>query len=241
MRRKAPIRKLTRVARNADTLTEELPADVMLDPRDVEAAVVEGEDEQEVADDGSHLPVMADTAPTEEDGPQEVFEEPDVEVESEVQATATEAPGDGSEHPPATPPSKRDQLLGVARSQLGYRERGNNGTKYGRWYGMNHQPWCAMFVSWVAAKSGVGKAIPKFAYCPSGAAWFRRRGRWGHKPRKGAIVFYRFKSSVINHVGIVEAVRKGGGIVTIEGNTSNAVRRRVRRTGIAGYGYPAYP
>jgi CHAP domain len=175
-----------------------------------------------------------------DDEPRGVSPDADVEVEPEVEDTELVPPAEVGEAQAAARAARRDKVLQVARSQIGYRERPNNRTKYGRWYKMNRQPWCAMFVSWVAAKSGAGKAIPRFAYCPSGAAWFRKRRRWGRQPRKGAIVFFKLNSSVINHVGIVEAVHNGGSIVTIEGNTSDAVRRRVRRTGIAGYGYPAY-
>jgi hypothetical protein len=134
-------------------------------------------------------------------------------------------------------------LLRVARSQLGYREGANNNTKYGRWYGMNHAAWCDMFVAWCANECGALKIVGKFAYTPYHAGWFHDHGRWGSKPRVGAIVFFDWagshKISAIDHVGIVEAVRKGS-IVTIEGNTDNRVMRRVRRIGIAGYGYPKY-
>lgn len=134
-------------------------------------------------------------------------------------------------------------LLRVARSQLGYREGANNNNKFGRWYGMNHAPWCDMFVSWCANECGALKIVGKFAYTPYHADWFHKHGRWGSKPRVGAIIFFDWggshKISAIDHVGIVEAVRKGS-VVTIEGNTDNRVMRRVRRTGIAGYGYPVY-
>ena len=41
---------------------------------------------------------------------------------------------------------------------------------YGEWYGMNGQPWCAMFVSWCAWQAGVfgRRNLPKYAYCPYG-------------------------------------------------------------------------
>jgi surface antigen len=101
-----------------------------------------------------------------------------------------------------------------------------------------------MFISWCADRAGVAKAVGKFAYTPSHAQWFKDHGRWGSRPRKGAIVFYDWSGThsiaAIDHVGIVEAVRADGAIVTIEGNTEDVVRRRVRRSGIAGYGYPAY-
>jgi hypothetical protein len=50
--------------------------------------------------------------------------------------------------------AKVRDVVRVATSQLGYHERGDNLTKYGAWYGLNGQPWCGMFVSWVFAKAG---------------------------------------------------------------------------------------
>jgi hypothetical protein len=221
-------------------LTEEWmrASNLILDNSDTDAPMVEGEDTQEVAEEEAGTPEEPDTAPTAEDGPQDMPQDRGSEIEDEVEDLEEEDLTEALEAR-AQKQAKAKNMLKVARSQIGYREGANNNTKYGRWYKLNHQPWCAMFVSWVAAKSGAGKVVPKFAYCPSGAAWFRKRKRWGQKPKVGAIVFFKF-SGKIDHVGIVEARRKGGGIVTIEGNTSDAVRRRVRRTHIAGYGYPAY-
>lgn len=141
-------------------------------------------------------------------------------------------------------------VLRVARSQIGYTEGRNDWTKYGAWYGLNNKPWCAMFVSWVAYKAGASKIIPRHAYTPAGADWFKERKRWGTKPRVGAIVYFNFPGDGVNrisHVGIVEAVKADGSIVTIEGNTNasgsrlgSGVYRKIRKVGIVGYGYPAY-
>ena len=43
--------------------------------------------------------------------------------------------------------NQRDDIIGVAKTQLGYTEGANNATKYGTWYGLPNQPWCAMFIS----------------------------------------------------------------------------------------------
>jgi peptidoglycan hydrolase-like protein with peptidoglycan-binding domain len=145
------------------------------------------------------------------------------------------------------------KILNIARSQLGYREGRNNASKYGQWYGLDHAPWCDMFISWVGAQAGAQKVIGRAAYTPSHAAWFQALGRWGRTPRRGAIVFFDFPDSVrrIQHVGIVESVRRDGRIVTIEGNASpgtrgsqsngNGVYRRVRALNhVVGFGYPHY-
>jgi len=41
------------------------------------------------------------------------------------------------------------QIVEIAKKELNYQESANNNTKYGKWYGLNNNPWCAMFVSWV--------------------------------------------------------------------------------------------
>ncbi|GAB4064147.1 CHAP domain-containing protein [Angustibacter speluncae] len=143
-----------------------------------------------------------------------------------------------------------EDVLNVARSQLGFAEQppGSNRSPYGAWYPMDGQPWCAMFVSWCADRAGAAALIPKHAFTPSGAAWFRERGQWGSQPRIGAIVYFQWpKMNRIAHVGIVESVRGDGAVVSIEGNTDSAggrtggkVMRQVRRANIAGFGYPAY-
>src|SRR5947209_10094929 len=140
-------------------------------------------------------------------------------------------------------------VLDVARSQIGYREGPNNDTKYGAWYGLNNQPWCAMFVSWCAAQVSALDIIPKHAWTPAGAQWFQQQGRWGGAPQSGAIVYFDFPGGFngVEHVGIVETVEGDGSVVTIEGNTNNngsgngdGVYRMRRRSSIVGYGYPAY-
>lgn len=124
--------------------------------------------------------------------------------------------------------SKRNEFVALAHKQVGIKERRTNRTKYGKWYGMDGQPWCAMFVSWCADQVGIPRTtIPKFAWTPSGYEWFRRRGQGrrvgrtttGLKP--GDIVFYWSRSTGrIGHVGIVYKVVSKTRVVTIEGNTS---------------------
>jgi peptidoglycan hydrolase-like protein with peptidoglycan-binding domain len=143
-------------------------------------------------------------------------------------------------------------MLDVVRSQLGYTESGSGWTKFGAWWAERHnksqewarEPWCDMFLAWAADQAGLISVVGDSAWTPGHAQWFKDRGRWGHTPRRGAIVFFDWQGSknipAIDHVGIVEAVRSNGTIVTIEGNTSNQVKRRERSGLVAGYGYPAY-
>jgi surface antigen len=147
-------------------------------------------------------------------------------------------------------------MLNTARSELGVVEGPrSNETPYNDWYyGRNvhgaSYPWCATFVSWVAYMAGCGDLVPKHAYTPAGAQWFKDRGQWHDTPQVGDIVFFKWRVAGvlrIAHVGIVEGVRPDGSIVSIEGNTDAAggrtggkVMRQIRRANIAGYGRPAY-
>lgn len=150
--------------------------------------------------------------------------------------------------------SPEDRVLDVVRSQLGYTESGGGWTKFGAWWASRHgkptswarEPWCDMFLAWAAAQVGFIGIMGDSAWTIGHANWFKARSQWGLTPRKGALVFFDWAGSksipAIDHVGIVEAVRRNGTIVTIEGNTSNRVLRRERSMRvIAGFGYPAYP
>lgn len=148
-------------------------------------------------------------------------------------------------------------VLDVARRELGTQESpvNSNNVKYNTWYygravRGDAYPWCAVFVSWVSQQAGATGIIPKHAYTPSGAQWFKDRGQWGKTPRVGAIVYYQWPGmSRISHVGIVEAVHSDGSWTAIEGNTDGSgsrtggivMRQRRRSVGsLGGFGYPAY-
>lgn len=148
----------------------------------------------------------------------------------------------------------------AATSEIGYRERGTNDTRYNRWLGKipgypeggYGYPWCASFVSWVADKAG-GKAnveYPRTAGCATAVSWFRKHDRWSSSPRVGDWVFYGPGGAT--HVELVVAV-SASSITTIGGNTSgslagryyngNGVYRKVvsrSSSRIYGYGRPAY-
>lgn len=118
-------------------------------------------------------------------------------------------------------------IVNIAAQQVGYVEGDNNDTQYGSWYGMNHEPYCAMFVSWVFGQAGLSKLVAAqtdkgFAYCPAGVTWFQKQGcvvdKYSALP--GDIVFFNFSGDgVADHVGIIEGASRDG-ITTIEGNTS---------------------
>lgn len=125
-----------------------------------------------------------------------------------------------------------EDFLNVARGQIGYVEGKNNKTKYGAWYGLDNNPWCAMFISWCANQCGIlNTKIPKFASCTTGFNWFKRKNLISSTPTVGSIGFVMTSSTHAEHTFIVEKV-KGNYVYTIEGNLNNKVMRNKRKIGV---------
>ncbi len=86
----------------------------------------------------------------------------------------------------------KEEFLKIALGEVGYKEGKNNDNKYGKWYGINNKPWCAMFVSWCANQVGVLKTlIPKYSGCGTGYKWFENKGLITMKPKAGDIGFLK--------------------------------------------------
>jgi cell wall-associated NlpC family hydrolase len=122
------------------------------------------------------------------------------------------------------------QVVDIANSQIDYAEVGNNSTMYGKWYGLDKQPWCAIFVSWCFNQAGLGKSVaaqtPKgFASCDAGLKWFAKRNKLVPvgEAREGDIVFFQFDDDAEpDHVGIVtKNMKRIKTLKTVEGNTSD--------------------
>jgi len=122
------------------------------------------------------------------------------------------------------------QVTAIAKSQLGYKEHGNNDTMYGKWYGLNNQPWCAMFVSWCFSEAGQLKLVAAsskkgFASCDAGLKWFVKNNKIVPigQAKEGDIVFFQFDTDAQpDHVGIV--VKNDGKryLTCVEGYTSDS-------------------
>jgi len=109
-----------------------------------------------------------------------------------------------------------------------YKEGKNNDSIFGKWYGLNNQPWCAMFVSYCFNKVGAGALVaagnPKgFASCTTGVTWFNNHKRLVDvsKAQPGDIVFFSWTGKKeYDHVGIVISNDpKSKTLHTVEGNT----------------------
>ena len=116
------------------------------------------------------------------------------------------------------------ELLRIAQQELGNTESpaGSNRTKYGKWMGLDGQPWCMSFVQWCFSQVGV--ALPKrTGSCGDLMRAAQAAGCWvarGLQP--GDVVIYDFsgKQKTTQHCGIVEIPLPDYGVQAIEGNTS---------------------
>lgn len=123
----------------------------------------------------------------------------------------------------------RVKALAKLVSKLGYVEGRNNDSEFGRWYGLNNNPYCAMAVSW--AYVGVGSkafaaAKGRYAYCP----FIYNDARAGENglalvrdPLPGDLVLFNWDGDWdADHVGLFEGWkdRKRGYFTSVEANTS---------------------
>lgn len=122
-------------------------------------------------------------------------------------------------------------ILAKAQGEVGVRETGNNNVKYNTWYygkevNGDDYAWCAVFLKWCANEAnvsipgwdpGISKSNAPDSWngnAISNGTWISRE-----KLQSGDIIFFTW-----GHVGIVES-RDGNTLHTIEGNSSNSVRR----------------
>ena len=135
----------------------------------------------------------------------------------------------------------REDVLAIARTQIGYHEstsdfiidaEGNmkGYTRYGDWYGVEHEDWCAMFVAFCLNYAGVSRSdYPWDASCEVFRGNVKYRGAYEsageYVPQPGDLIFfeddeYRNKAG---HIGVVERVSDTT-VYTIEGNSASEVR-----------------
>jgi cell wall-associated NlpC family hydrolase len=139
-------------------------------------------------------------------------------------------------HVPAPAPSagasgKVDAMLNEARSHLGFHEGAGNSNPFSHALGRPSEAWCADFVSYCAQKAGLHMNT---ASAQGVADALKARGTWKgrNNPQPGDAVTFRWDGSHgwADHVGMVEKVFTRNGrlyVQTIEGNSSDQVRRKV--------------
>ncbi len=155
--------------------------------------------------------------------------------------------------------NKKEDIIAIAETQIGYSIDGAGRTKYGSWYGnyingnesfYSSAAWCAMFVSWCADQAGISSDGFRYhSYTPTMKTWYENKGRWHEKgsytPKRGDLIFFKYSggnNNPVNHVGIVTGA-SGGYVETIEGNNRDAVRTgryALSMPEIVGYAVPDY-
>lgn len=155
----------------------------------------------------------------------------------------------GKETQPPTSETTRVRALKGALAWLGYKEdpSGSNNSKFGAWYGMNYQPWCAMFVTYCfEIEAGGSPSFARgaaFSYCPY-ILQTAQQNKSGlsitNSPIPGDVVLFDWqRDGVPDHVGIWES-GSASSFNSIEGNTAvgnnsngGEVMRRQRSSGDA--------
>lgn len=128
--------------------------------------------------------------------------------------------------------------IALHESTLGINEADGSYKKYGQ---PSH--WCGAFAEWVVKQATGGKVPWKgenFHYVPNITNWAKKNGVYEsynkntvqQKVKPGdMIIFGGGSRAESSHVGIVTAIRPDGTIETVEGNTSDACKKRVYQPG----------
>ncbi|MBQ6862690.1 MAG: InlB B-repeat-containing protein [Clostridia bacterium] len=122
--------------------------------------------------------------------------------------------------------NQRQDIIGVAKTQLGYAEGNNNDTKYGDWYGLPNNPWCAMFVSWCARQANIPTStLPNSALANPSNFNLKYYSGASYTPQPGDLFF----TTSFSHVGLVYYL-DGNYFYSLEGNYNDCVcsiRRKI--------------
>ena len=146
----------------------------------------------------------------------------------------------------------------IAQNELGYKEQGNNWTKYAKdldaisYFNGPKQniAWCCTFTSWCIWKASnpdpKGTALaaqyqPKNDNCGCGvkfnAQYYKNKGKFYSTPEEGDVFF----TKGYGHTGFVLKVNGDGTFTTIEGNHNDMVASTTRNISeMEGFGRPWY-
>jgi CHAP domain len=154
---------------------------------------------------------------------------------------ATAAPAAPLQPPVAGGTSAGQAIVNLVRGEIGQAEQppGSNDSPRIAQYrqatvGSGVGPWCAYFTSWAAREAGVplGDNGQGFGRVDDVYAWAQRTGKaipaGSGQPQPGDLIVWD------EHIGVVESVLPDGRVQTIEGNSSDAVTRRVHDAGGGG-------
>jgi len=123
----------------------------------------------------------------------------------------------------------RQTIIDTANAENGTKESppNSNKTKYGVWYGLNGQKWCAIFVSWVYDHAGfpLGNIESPKGYqsCQGGYNHWKSSGELTKEPQMGDIALYDWDGDGhCDHTGIFDSWKDAGKTIFFswEGNTA---------------------
>ena len=103
------------------------------------------------------------------------------------------------------------KVLELCKAAVGYQEGPNNNTIYGKWFGLNNQPWCAMAASKMYFDAGLIKAVANtkkgYASCDAWLKYLTKNNQLVPigQAQPGDLVFFQFdEDAQPDHVGIVK-------------------------------------
>jgi hypothetical protein len=123
------------------------------------------------------------------------------------------------------------KVMELCKASVGYTEGTNNETTFGKWYGLNNQPWCAMAASKMYFDAGIIGSVANtkkgFASCDAWLKYLTKNNQLVPvgQAQRGDLVFFQFdEDAQPDHVGIVKFHNtKLKYIQVFEGNTSSGV------------------
>ena len=136
-------------------------------------------------------------------------------------------------------PCSANDIVALAKTQIGVCEKPakSNKTKYGKEFGANGEPWCAIFLWWCFKHAEASGLFPHNSNAADaqdlivsrcGGKWIMKKTRsastrkdYLKKAKPGDVVCFDFGrfDAWRSHIGIVEYV-SGNYLICIEGNTS---------------------
>ncbi|MBQ9415211.1 MAG: CHAP domain-containing protein [Clostridia bacterium] len=136
-------------------------------------------------------------------------------------------------------------LVGVAKTQIGYHEGSNNYNKYGQYFGNPNAQWCGYFVSWCARQANIPTSILPNTGWSDGfntCGVYHERSS-GYIPQIGDLMIYGSYYDTY-HVSIVERYDSINKCVwVIDGNWSDQVSshsEKLTESEVAGFITPNY-
>jgi hypothetical protein len=122
-----------------------------------------------------------------------------------------------------------NKVLELCKASVGYTEGPNNDTTFGKWFGLNNQPWCAMAASKMYFDARLIKAVANtkkgFASCDLWLKYLTKNNQLVPigQAQRGDLVFFQFDDDAQpDHVGIVKFHNKKLKYMQVfEGNTSS--------------------